>query len=57
MSDSKTARETYMKMKEFHDNCSKSCLKLDADRKTNCLNTCDQQTKVYSSRFNNNQEG
>jgi hypothetical protein len=46
-----------MKMKEFHDNCSKPCLKLDADRKTNCLNTCDQQTKVYSSRFNNNQEG
>lgn len=57
MSDNTRVQDVYAQMKEFHDKCTKPCRRLDPERKAHCFNTCDRQSKAYSSRFNNSQEG
>jgi hypothetical protein len=45
-------RDLYAQMKQDYDRCSQPCKKLDKDRKYQCFNVCDQQSKASAARFN-----
>lgn len=44
-------------MKEAYEKCVQPCAKLDKDRKNHCLNTCDQQSRMYSNKYNSEHGG